>query len=68
MTKTIYIFRKYTSSKLSDLTNGESTTNYIIYFTDLLFAIKSAWNQIYTGVAGQGLNEIGPAFMTLTQL
>ena len=32
-----------------------STTNYIIHFSDISFGLKSAWNRIYTDVAGRGL-------------
>ena len=40
--KNIDIFRKYTSSKLSYLTNWTSTTNCIVYFGDILFGLKYA--------------------------
>ena len=57
--KNIFIyFFKYTSSKLSCLTNWASTTNYIIHFSDILFGLKSVWNCIYTDVAGPLINTI----------
>ena len=66
MTKNIYNFWKYTFSNLSYLTTWASTTNYITYFSDILFGLKSAWSRIYKGVAGQGLNnQISQIFINI---
>ena len=71
MTKNIYIFREYTSSKLSYFTNWTSTTNCIVHFSDILFGLKYALNRIYTGLAGYGLTtftypENSPALFSFT--
>ena len=54
--KIFIFFENNASSKLNYLINWASTTNYILHFIDILFGLKSAWNRIYRGLAGQGLN------------
>ena len=48
MTKNMSIYKKWSSEKCIYLISWTYITNYFTDYSDILFGLKIAWNQIYT--------------------